>query len=107
MSQSLNSSQKEYLRSVEVILRRPMARRQKALAVLLLGAPLFGMKAFRVSPAQDDTEESEVITYRIMYLSALLLINIIFDTTTQCVVKIIITNHLIKTIQFKHIKTHN
>ena len=66
MSQSLNSSQKEYLRSVEVILSRPMARRQKALAVLLLGAPLFGMKAFRTTPAQYDTDESEVIIFTIL-----------------------------------------
>ena len=66
MSESLNSSQKQYLRSVEVILSRPMARRQKALAVLLLGAPLFGAKAFGANPAQDDLEESEVITFTIL-----------------------------------------
>ena len=66
MSESLNSSQKGYLRSVEVILSRPMERRQKALAVLLLGAPLFGAKAFGVNPAQDDTEEYEVITVTIL-----------------------------------------
>ena len=70
MSESLNSSQKGYLRSVEVILSRPMERRQKALAVLLLGAPLFGAKAFGVNPAQDDTEESEVITFNMLNFSA-------------------------------------
>ena len=43
-----------------------MARRQKALAVLLLLAPLFGTKAFGANPAQDDTEESEVITFTIL-----------------------------------------